>query len=312
MRLVERGKLAAAIESELRQACRAEAAGRRALATVARELLRRRVYRRLGFARLGDYAGERLGISARALEIAARVATRLDELPAIAAAFRDGELTWTQVRVLCNVAGPADEASWLDRARGGTVDDLEALIAAWRAAGAAAERDAGAAAGSGIDVDPDPTDDLIDGEPAVTLRIGCPARVRLLWRRTLELAERVAGARLAAWQAAEIIAAEGIAARPAGVPIGDRVLLAGIRLARRLRRVAASARNARAVHGADGEDGAGDVGVGGNAGRVGAGRDGAGGDADHVAAGDDRVGGDAGCVAAGEDGAGDVAAPDRW
>ena len=74
---------------------------------VARELLRRRAYGRLGFARLRDYAGERLGVSARALQSAAHVATRLAELPAIAAAFARGELSWTQVRVLAEVAVPA-------------------------------------------------------------------------------------------------------------------------------------------------------------------------------------------------------------
>jgi hypothetical protein len=237
-RLVERGRLAATLESELRQACRAEASARRMLGVIAREMLRRRAYSRLGFVRLGDYAGERLGVSGRALEIAARVATRLDELPAIDAAFREGEITWTQVCLLCKVAGPADEGSWLERARRGTVDDLEALIAVRRAGGV---ESSGSGLGGGGDADPDPTDALIDGEPAATLRIGCPARVRVLWRRTLELAERVAGARLAAWQAAEIIAAEGIAGRPAGVPIGDRVLLASMRLARRLRRAAAVA-----------------------------------------------------------------------
>jgi hypothetical protein len=231
VRLVERGRLAATVDRELREACRAEAAARLAMGGIACELLRRRAYRRLGFARLGDYARERLGVSARALESAARVATRLEELPAIDTAFRRGELTWTLVRLLSAVARPADEVRWIASARCGTVDDLEALVAS-----------APPATGAAVTRDPDPEDDLIDGEPAAHLRIECPGRVRVLWRRALELARRVAGAPLAPWQAAEIIAAEGIAGRPPGTEVGDRTILACMRLARRGRRAAATER----------------------------------------------------------------------
>jgi hypothetical protein len=54
----------------------------------------------------------------------------------------------------------------------------------------------------------------VDGEPATILSLPCPARVREAWRESLELAERMAGERLAVWQAAEAIAAEGLAGAP--------------------------------------------------------------------------------------------------
>jgi hypothetical protein len=84
-------------------------------------------------------------------------------------------------------------------------------------------------------------DDGIDGEPCVRWRLACPARLRPLWRTALDLARRVAGEEVATWQAAELIAAEGIAARPAGSVMGDRVLAVFTRLVRRFRRHSHSA-----------------------------------------------------------------------
>ena len=213
VRRTERARFAEKVDIELRVACRSEAASRHELGSVARELLRGRAYRRLGFVRLSDYARERLGVSARTLHAAAWVATRLDALPVVAAAFDRSELSWAQARAVCAVARSDDQEQWLARARVSTVEELERVARALRpnAAGAA---------------DPDRDDGTIDGEPAMRLRIACPARVRALWRRALELASRVAGEPLAAWRAAEIIAAEAFSGRPAGVSIVDRAVLA--------------------------------------------------------------------------------------
>jgi hypothetical protein len=219
----ERARFARQVDVELRVACRNEAAARHELGIVARELLRGRAYRRLGFVRLSDYARERLGVSARTLHAAAWVATRLDALPLVAAAFDRAELSWAQVRAICAVARSEDQEQWLARARVSTVEALE------RGARAVHPNATGAA-------DPDHDDGTIDGEPAIRLRIACPARVRALWRRALELASRVAGEPLAPWRAAEVIAAEAFSGRPAGVPLVDRAVLACMRLAGRARR----------------------------------------------------------------------------
>lgn len=224
IRLVERERLAATIDRDLRHACRAEAAARLTLGVHAGALLRRRSYYRLGFVRLADYARERLGISARALEDAALVAAGLARLPRIAAAFRAGGLSWTQARLLVGVADDANESWWLAVARERSVDGLMAAIRA---------QNGRACANDGSN---DPEGDLIDGEPAGVLRVACPGRLRSVWRRACELASRVAGEPLPAWRAAEAVAAEGIAGRPAGVSVGDRVLLAFVRLRRRRER----------------------------------------------------------------------------
>ncbi len=216
----ERARFAAGVDVELRLACRSEMAMRRELGCAARVLLRRRLYRRLGFVRLSDYARERLGISGRTLQAAAWLATRLDALPAVSRAYDRSELSWAQARALCATASAGDEEQWLEVARHHTVEELERL-----AKRARPRRD--------IPPDPEPAGGEIDGEPVLRWRFVCPARVRAVWRRAVELASRMAGQPLATWQASELIAAEGFSGRPAGASVGDRALMAAIRLARR-------------------------------------------------------------------------------
>ncbi len=221
--MTERRRVATQIDIELRVACRMEAAARRELGDAARGLLQRRAYRSLGFVRLSDYARERLGVSARTVQEAAWVATHLDALPAVATAFNRSDISWTRARALCGVASPDNEDHWLALARQCSVEDFKRLVESTRP-----PRD--------VPADPDDDADQLDGEPALRLRFACPARLRALWRRTLELASRAAGEPLSDWRAAEIIAAEGFSGRPAGASLGERALLASIRRAARERR----------------------------------------------------------------------------
>jgi len=221
--MTERRRVGTQIDIELRVACRMEAAARRELGDAARGLLRRRAYRRLGFVRLSDYARERLGVSARTVQAAAWVAERLDALPAVATAFNRSDISWTHARALCAVASPENEGRWLALARQSSVEELARLVKTARP-----PRD--------VPADPDDAADQLDGEPALRLRFACPARLRALWRRALELASRAAGEPLSDWRAAEIIAAEGFSGRPAGASLGERALLESIRRAARERR----------------------------------------------------------------------------
>src|SRR6266404_7374556 len=261
--LTERARFARHIDIELRVACRMEAASRHELGIVAREVLRRRAYRRIGFVRLSDYARERVGLAARTLQDGAWVANRLDSLPRVADAFDRSDLSWAQVRAICTVARPHDQEEWLARARDSTVDELERAVAAARRNAAdtadSDARDADAADSDARDADgghtdsadrnstigdrcePDDDDGTIDGEPAVRWRIACPARVRALWRRARELASRMAGGQLPAWRAAEIIAAEAFSGRPADASFVERALLASMRLEGRAHKSAAAA-----------------------------------------------------------------------
>ncbi len=219
----ERARFVANVDRELRLACRSEAMVRRELGAAARAFIRGRAIDRLGFVRLSDYARERLGVSAATLRSAAWLVTRLDELPAVSTAYDRSELSWAKARAICAVAVAADEEHWLALARRSTVETLERLVAR-------------AKHPDGVPADPDGDANEIDGEPAVRWRFVCPARVRALWRRALELASRAAGEPLPDWRAAEIVAAEGSSGRPAGMSLGDRAVLEALRLARRARR----------------------------------------------------------------------------
>src|SRR5437762_6483846 len=124
-RTVDRDLCALQLDGYLRRLARQEAVCRRVLGRLARTFLAGRYHHRLGFARLGDYTRERLSLSAREVQELARVAERLETLPAIAAAFSAGHLSWPQTRLLAPAAPPHREHEWLALARDRTVRGLE-------------------------------------------------------------------------------------------------------------------------------------------------------------------------------------------
>jgi hypothetical protein len=178
------------VDGHLRQLARHEARGRLVLGRLASTFLRRRGQQALGFARLDDYARERLGLSGREVQSLATVADRARALPAVAAAFQHGELSWAKLRLLVRVATLETQEQWLARARGRTVRALEQSI-----------RDAHG---------PPDTD---DAEASVRFSLPCPRRVTRLWQHAVELARRMAGQDLSHGAAAEVVAAEGLSAR---------------------------------------------------------------------------------------------------
>ena len=198
-RHLHRADCAQVLDGYLRRLARQDTACRRVLGRLADAFLWRDGHHKLGFAKLGDYARERLGISGREFQELAHVARRLAELPAIAGAFDEGAVSWTQVRLLVGVATPETQREWLALARGRTTRALAALIAARGGR------------------EPPDDDETVEGEPRIRFTMRCPGRLRSLWRDTVELARRMAGANVAPWQAAEAIAAEGLSA-PESVP----------------------------------------------------------------------------------------------
>lgn len=152
---------------------------------------------RLGFAQVGDYTKEELGISRRRLQEEARVARELAQLPVLEAAFLEGAVSWSKVRMLAGFVTPENEGGWVPVARASTVDSLRARIEL------AAE---GGSASSGPAVEEAPGQ--IDGEPATRVAAAVPALVEAQWRRTQVVASLMCGAPIAPWQTAECVAAE--------------------------------------------------------------------------------------------------------
>ena len=194
LRYLVRDECALLLDGYLRRLARQEALGRDVLGSLARAFIGQRGQHALGFARVRDYARERLGLSARELQSLAHVSARLADLPEVAAAFAHGQLSWTQVRLLVGVATAESAAAWVEVARGRTVRALEATIA--HDTGRPVERD-----------------DTLDEEPRVQVRLRCPRRVRERWHAVTVLARVVAGEELAPWQVADAVAAEGFSAR---------------------------------------------------------------------------------------------------
>src|SRR2546428_8948014 len=126
-RHVDRDLCALQLDGYLRRLARQEAVCRRVLGRLARTFLAGRYHHWLGFARLSDYTRERLGLSARQVQDLARVAERLESLPAIGAAFAAGDLSWTQTPLLATAATPDSEREWLALARRGAGRALGAL-----------------------------------------------------------------------------------------------------------------------------------------------------------------------------------------
>jgi hypothetical protein len=97
--------------------------------------MRKRFWRPLGFARLPDYAAERLGMHARSLQEDARVAGALESLPHIRRALETRALRWTHARLLSTVATPSSEVEWLRLALTSTTRRLAEIVKAARHGG---------------------------------------------------------------------------------------------------------------------------------------------------------------------------------
>jgi hypothetical protein len=174
---------------------------RRELARIAQRFVATDACDRLGFARLGDYTRERLGLSARELQDLARVDVALAELPRVDAALCSGGLGWTKVRLLCRFATARDEAFWLAAAERFSAAGLASRVRR-------VEREAAGLGASGPELEAE-EDARIE-----TLRIPCAEHVPVKWGGVRRLVRRVTGAWVPFAECAEHMAAEVISALP--------------------------------------------------------------------------------------------------
>jgi hypothetical protein len=190
-------------EARLAELARSRGALRRVLAGLAEALIRRNGWERLGYARVGDYARERLGLSGRSLHDLARVGRALGERPGLEAALVAGVLPWSKVRLLARFVGADDERDWIARSRRLSVRVLERRVRTV---------DRGALASLGLEVD----EDGASTEPVETVQLRVGGDVYFRWRRTLTWAARVAGERVTPGAVLEMVTAETLSALPAG------------------------------------------------------------------------------------------------
>ena len=87
-----------------------------------------RLHRAFGVRAFPDYVRERLGCSLRKARALLALDRRLAELPALAAAYRDGALSFARALVLLPIVHPDTEAAWVERAQQVTVRRLADLV----------------------------------------------------------------------------------------------------------------------------------------------------------------------------------------
>jgi hypothetical protein len=179
-------------DGRLRELVAERAQVRPVLGALAAALLSRRGYEPLGFRCLGDWSRERLGVGARAVRGWARVWRALEELPLLREAVLSGEVSWTVARMIVGVVTPENEAACLETVRGRTVRAVAALLRAVAPA------------------DGSPAED--SKEERLAVRVACSPLVATKWAAALEMARRMAGEELTAWECAEAIAAECVSA----------------------------------------------------------------------------------------------------
>ncbi len=93
------------------------------------EAARHEVWRRVGNASLLEYLEEVLGYGPKTARERVRIATALDDMPELATALADGELSYSAVRELTRVAARDTEREWIDAVRGKNLRQVEEIVA---------------------------------------------------------------------------------------------------------------------------------------------------------------------------------------
>lgn len=104
------------LEVELMKNSRVSDVARRTLAFYLDDMQSRGLHQALGFASAVQFACLRLSMSRRQARHYLSVGASLKDLPQIDQVFGKGDLSWSKVRLLVNVATPQNEEAWIERA----------------------------------------------------------------------------------------------------------------------------------------------------------------------------------------------------
>ncbi|HZE89232.1 MAG TPA: DUF222 domain-containing protein, partial [Verrucomicrobiae bacterium] len=150
-----------------------------------------RLYRDLGFVRLGDYVVERLGFAPHVADDLMRLEESLHRLPRVARALERGEITGAHVELLVGLADPATEAFWVGLARRRSVRELRSATGLSRGTAASA---------------PD--------APLESLELPAPAWIASLWRDSVTFIRQLVGSPIPPGTCLGLVLAEISAAIP--------------------------------------------------------------------------------------------------
>ena len=191
-----------ALDRRLGELCRQRGPLRAVVAHLSALLIVNRAWGPLGYARLNDYAVERLGLSGRFIRGFARVGKAFYGRPWLEEALASGTLGWTKVRLLAELPMDADGAAWVSLARRLTALQLSKRVR---------KVDFGSIEGGALEKEP----------RSRLFEVRCSREVRLKWYGARSAASRVAGHMLRTPEAAELIAAEVLSAIPIDEPVTD-------------------------------------------------------------------------------------------
>jgi hypothetical protein len=192
-----------ALDGTLAVLCRERGPLRAVLARIAWHLVVASAWERIGYARLSDYAAERLGLSARWVRSFALVGGAFRVFPGLEEALASGTLGWTKARLLASLPRGEDAVGWIARAKQVTAEQLSKMV---RAA------DRGSVEAGGMEA---------ETGPCRVFEARCSAEVRWKWHAARSAASRAAGRMLNVAEAAELIAAEVLSAVPVDEDLDD-------------------------------------------------------------------------------------------
>ena len=93
------------------------------------DIMRRRLYRRLGYSSINQYAQVELKFSKTRTGDFVQLARKLDDLPAVREAIANGEVGYTKAREIVKVASPENEAGWVAEAKENSRRELARKVA---------------------------------------------------------------------------------------------------------------------------------------------------------------------------------------
>ena len=135
------------------------------------EIMRRKLYRELGYSSIHLYARESLGFSRTKTFEFVRLAEKLEELPRLKAGVASGKVSWTKAREVVKVASPETEGEWMKLAEAKSRRQLEHEVAKSRSA-----RDRDESQGELV---PLPSAPKAAPAPYVTFRLEAMSRAKL-------------------------------------------------------------------------------------------------------------------------------------
>ncbi|MDO9693766.1 MAG: HNH endonuclease signature motif containing protein [Candidatus Latescibacteria bacterium] len=92
------------------------------------QIQNRKVHCVFGYHTIAEYAAAEAGLTRAQCDSFLALARRLPLLPGVAAGIENGDLNWSQAKLLCRAATPATEQEWIETAKGLSVRSLAEVV----------------------------------------------------------------------------------------------------------------------------------------------------------------------------------------